>query len=68
MFPLTGPAIKLLGGPKPAIVLGIAAHCVRNLVMSYTQAYWLMLIVQVYVFFMSYFHVIMVVLNHFLQH
>jgi len=46
MFPWTGPIIKLLKGPKPAIVIGLAAHCIRNVVMSYTTNYWVMLFIQ----------------------
>lgn len=46
MFPWPGPIIKLLKGPKPAIVIGLTAHCIRNVVMSYTTNYWVMLFIQ----------------------
>jgi len=47
MFAFTGKIIKLLGGPKLAIVIGVFAHCVRNMVMSYTNTYFVMLGVQI---------------------
>jgi len=46
MFAFTGKIIKLLGGPKLAIVIGVFAHCIRNIIMSYTNTYYVMLGVQ----------------------
>jgi len=45
-FPFAGKLVRLLGGAKPTMVIGMFSHCIRHLVMSYTRTYWLMLSIQ----------------------
>ena len=47
MFPFTSKFIKLLGGPLRTIVSGLLGYFVRHVAMSYTDSYWLMVVLQV---------------------
>jgi len=45
-FPFSAKLVRLMGGPKPTMILGMLCHAVRNIIMSYTQSYLVMLSIQ----------------------